>query len=372
MADLNISKSLTFSEPSKIQDGEINFVSFKPSGGAVFGPNDSVNIKVSSNNQFLVMDRSYLKFTLKTAATSTLHPQGASAIISSVSDTVGGLQLPLIRDWFINRHLELQTSTNEKKAVCAIGEQFSGTGTTGVATTAGASISVCLPVPTSLQSEKLLPLAVINSGWQVNYMLNAASRVVATGEYTIEDVELVCAMLTPEQSYLAEVAKGLASGASLKIPLQLTKTITTSVSTALQQTLLLQVGYMSSINSISVVARESEMVNSVKIADYYLSLDGKRYPVNKHITSGPESLYQMLAGYSTSISSIAPVNANHSFQHYTFKTNGDFSSGIPTANGSVELNLTFSSAPSGTVVSLLNYDALLIISQNSVNLLVDV
>jgi hypothetical protein len=100
--------------------------------------------------------------------------------------------------------------------------------------------------------------------------------------------------------------------------------------------------------------------------------DSNRYPKNKSVVGAAESIYQTLAGYATDISTISIPHSSQTFNQYTFKTNSEFSSGIPTANGLVELVLDFSSTPTGTIETLISYDAYLEISRNSVALFTDV
>lgn len=111
------------------------------------------------------------------------------------------------------------------------------------------------------------------------------------------------------------------------------------------------------------------------LQSFFINLDGQRYPMNKAVSTGVEAFYQTLAGYNTGISTLSVPDANQSFQHYSFKTNSEFSSGVPTANGVVELALDFTgSTPvaGSTIETIISYDALLVVSQNSCSLIVDV
>ena len=95
-------------------------------------------------------------------------------------------------------------------------------------------------------------------------------------------------------------------------------------------------------------------------------LDSMRYPKNKQITGAAESIYQILSGYSTDLSHIRVPHSAQTFNQFTFKSNGEWSSGVPTANGIVELIVDFSSTPTGTIETIICYDAYLEISRNSV------
>ena len=68
---LNISDSLTYTQPEGLLDGKINYIKFVPQGANSYGPSETIEVKLSSNTDFMVLDRSYIKFTLSTSATGT-------------------------------------------------------------------------------------------------------------------------------------------------------------------------------------------------------------------------------------------------------------------------------------------------------------
>lgn len=115
------------------------------------------------------------------------------------------------------------------------------------------------------------------------------------------------------------------------------------------------------------------MVNLAQTADFYLQVDGQRYPINKSVTSGVESTYMTIGASSTSLESFTIANDKQRFNSYTWKSNDAFSSGIPTSNGSVSIDVTFSETPTenSSIISLIAYDGLLLIDQNGANLMVD-
>ena len=67
----------------------INYIKFVPQGANSYGPSETIEVKLSSNTDFMVLDRSYIKFTLSTSATGILSVNGGSACINSISDNVG-------------------------------------------------------------------------------------------------------------------------------------------------------------------------------------------------------------------------------------------------------------------------------------------
>ena len=368
---LNISNSLTYTQPESVLDGKINYVSYKPQGANSYSASETITVKLSSNTDFICLDRSYCKFTLSTSATGTLSVNGGTAVINSIVDNFGGAVLPIARNVHIKQGVKLQSGTSERKAIDTYAQSCTFGSGTGLAVTAATSLTICMPFMSSFETDKVIPLAVLN-GWEQTVTLNPASAVVSAGTYTVSNFEVVAAMLTPSQLYLEQIAQGLNNGSTLKIPIQLSNSITSPVSSALSQNILVNCGYYSSMNSVTFVHKESALANSSKVSSWYLMCDSNRYPKNKTIAGAVESVYQTLAGYATDITSISVPDSTQTFNQYSFKTNGEFSSGIATANGLVELVLDFSSTPTGTIETIINYDGYLEIGRNAVLLMTDV
>ena len=64
--------------------------------------------------------------------------------------------------------------------------------------------------------------------------------------------------------YLNELGNGLNGGSTLKIPVQVTNSITSPLTSALSQNILINCGYYASVNSISYVHKETPLANSEK------------------------------------------------------------------------------------------------------------
>ena len=210
------------------------------------------------------------------------------------------------------------------------------------------------------------------------YILNPAAFVVTAGTFTVSSVEIVAAMITPDQSYLQEISNGLANGGTLKLPLQLYKSITSTLAPTPNQNIAINCGYLGSINTITLIEKTAALgpiKNGNDIQNFYILLDGQRYPLNKAITTGVEAYYQTLAAYNTSLISLTIPDASQSFAHYSFKTNQQFSSGNSSANGLIEIAVDCTGsipAAGSTIETMISYDALLIVSRNSCSLVVDV
>ncbi len=76
-------------------DGDINFVSYRPVSGETFTSGKTFKININSDNEFLVPQKSYLKFNLKltggaTTAGNCLTTLGAASVINRVTTSVSG------------------------------------------------------------------------------------------------------------------------------------------------------------------------------------------------------------------------------------------------------------------------------------------
>lgn len=368
---LNINNSLTYSLPQSMLDGDVTFTSFKPSSGpGLFLPNDTISVKLSSNTDFFVPERSYIKFNLRTTAIGNLSVNGAYQVIQNITDNIGGSVI-LARNVHHRNGVKLQTATSEKKAIDTFAAGCIFTSGTGLAVTASTDLVVCIPFQSAIDTSKIIPLSVIN-GYEISYALNPAANVVSAGTYDVRNFEIIACLLTPNQKYLEELSRGLMSGSSMKIPVELSTSTTISVSSALVQNLIVNTGYLGSLNTLTFVHKESALANAAKVSSYFVLLDSQRYPRNKEIVGLAEQYYQALAGYSTHISTLSVPDTTQTFNHYSWKSNEEFASGVPCANGALELALTFSSTPTGFVEVITSYDAYLDISRNAVTLITDV
>lgn len=401
---LQIANNMTYSSPQREVSGETSYVSFRPVGSQ-FGPGQSVEIKLSSTNQYLSIDKSYLKFTFKeigtvfTGSIALLNTIGATAFISSVSDTVSGLQLPPINRYNVMKALKLNTDTAERKAINQRLSLYGSSTIVQPTNAAGVGRTVCIPMPTCLSSsEKLLPLCHLQGGHTVSYQLETYARVFqntlgTSSTYIIEDIQLVACLVKPSDAYLMEVNRALANGATLQIPLQIPRNISNQLAASTSQTIRLQTGFLGSLNSLSFVYRPTANFNKVatdnvngfltttaNIREYFINLNGQRYPRNKSIgvfntVADPENLIQLLAAFSTETSFLnPPVETTEGFCHYSFKSNGTFSSGVPISDGvlSIELTTVIAPNPNDVLDVFFEYDSVLSIGANSVQLTTDV
>lgn len=399
---LSINQDLTYQAPEMITDGAITYTSFKPQTIGNYTPGQTIEFKLRSTNEFVILDRSYMKFTLQETGSvqhhtsgTLLSSMGAQACISQIQDTISGLQLPVIKNYNLQQSIKLNTDTYERKAITGLTEGYS---TTGGAFSSGnkfPATPVCIPVPTGLSTAgKIIPLSVLNGGWNISLLLESYNKVFQNGavgnSYQISDIEIVCCMIQPDAGYLSELSSAMSKGGSLKLPLQLTKNITNTLAASSTQSVRVQCGYLSSLNSITNVVRQNSVVgqatvssikdsfitNTAALSEYYYMINAQRYPRNKSIRCGtdPENLYQLLAAFNTKLSSLTPFTATTNFAHYCFESNGGFASGISVNDGYINIETTFGTTPTAGDIcdTFLEYSAVLVIDAQTVNLITDV
>ncbi|KAJ3317594.1 hypothetical protein HDV06_001357 [Boothiomyces sp. JEL0866] len=368
MADLNVHPSLTYLDPPLLESGNINYASFKPVSNGTFNPGDTCLIKLSSTTDFYVPERSYMKFTFTPSAAGNLNPMGASAVINSVQEQWSGYTMPQFQNYNAKNQIRLNTASAERRAVQTQCEMW---GTTQTAVTAQ-DYQIVMPVPSGVEiiDGTYIPLLALN-GLEYNFTFEAVvSRVLDAGTYSIKNVEIVAALVTPPADYINELSDGLRNGVALKIGASLYRSYNFQLTSATNQDILLNTDFYDSLNSITAITHDTAsgfFNNSSIVNDFFITIDSKVYPRNKHIIGSQEAIYQQLCSTNSvySTMNLSP----QTFQHYSWKT-GLFNTGIQTSNGSITINTAYGSTPTGaTTTFILSFDALILISENGVTLL---
>jgi hypothetical protein len=233
---------------------------------------------------------------------------------------------------------------------------------------------------------------VFNGGWDISILTEQANKVFINSfsgnSYTITNAEMVMCMLTPTPTYVAQLTSALNNNGSLKIPLQLVKNQSNTLTAAPTQSIRIQTGFLSSLNSITNIIRQVANIgvstadtfqtNTASLQEYYTMVSSQRYPKNKSIKCGadPENLVQLLASFNTQLSSLSPFNSSNAFTYQSFESNGGFASGIATADGYISAELIFPTATKPSqgdqIDTFLEYSSVLVIDASSVVLVIDV
>lgn len=371
---LEVNPAALYNSPQQLDIENFNFVEFKAIAGESFGPSSTITVRANSTNELIDWDRSFIKGTFTaTGSGSVLSDLGIGAAFKNVQETISGVSLPILTDWNLTHSLENRLSTAERKDWLKVTELCS----TGL-TIGSTATTFSLAVPSQLAtSDRYFPLAVVSGGVEFTWTLESAANVfkVAGTGYSITNFGLVLCMVSPSASYLNELSRGVSSGHSLKIPLELRRVVHQPLTTSLSQTLKVQTGFLRSINGLTLIVRDKDNLDVAtadafvgasklnNISYYNIGVNSVVYPRNRFLyikDNRAENLMNILSGFNTKYSGISvPAGATDDFAFFNFKANSGFGAGITSTDGFCELNLSIGTAfDAGDMSSIIvSYDA---------------
>lgn len=376
----NLPSALLYSAPEKTISGTTNWVSFKPLNRSSFEPTQTMNIRVSSLTDFLVPERSYLKYTLKvqaaaTSASSYITSLGGASVISSVKSTVGGREIENIEEYntYISNIYKRapETQKNLLKTLELYGDASVLSSANGQAN--GYTICHALRNVVFEGNPQYWGLPYIRGGLEIEIKLEDLTKVCASAAptgYTVENVELVCCMLKPSSDYLKQFQSKLASGSKATMPLQVIRQTSVSTAGVADAENILQIGFYKSLRNVSIIGR-TDATLSTKTTDAFAndSLLGlqefsfrsgsERFPKNFQVKCGndnsvgaisPENIMMSLCSLDNTFAGFnsTGVANTDAFVHFDFSSDSSFSSGIPVEDGTIVYQQKYSSAPSTT------------------------
>ncbi len=397
-----IPDELTYTLPPIALSGEQTFVSFKPQEASPFTENQSFSIQVASTTHFLAADGALLKYKMKltggsATAGNVLSTIGLVAPIKEISYDIGGAQVEAVREYNNWNAVMKKRTTGERRQLLGETECFA-TNADALSSTANQLTNgrYCVhALENSLgTSNQALPLPFIRSGVRVRFQLGSFADVVKatigshTG-YEISEVELICKMIKPPETYLKQVQASLEAGRRMSVPITLTKHFQTSLSAVTQQNIDVFCGYVKSLKSVTATVRPSANINSTsadafvhtldKLKHYTVQVGSNKYPQNFNIqTTNDTSLGAIdpttlalaispVSSHATGFSHNAAWTANtDNFIYYPFSR--DYAGGVSIPDGKIGIDLTFHSAPTtGNIMDVyLEVDALLSIGVDDV------
>jgi hypothetical protein len=402
MASAFIPDELSYTLPPIALIGEQSFVSFKPVEASPFRENQTFSIQVADTENFLAGDGMYLKYKMKltgggTTGTSVLSTVGLLAPIKEISFDCGGAQVESVREYANWNAVIKKRVTGERRQYLGETECFAANGDSlsGTANQLNNGRYCVHSIENSIgQTNKDIPLPFIRSGIRMRFTLGSFADVVKStaGSFTgyeISEVELICKMIRPPQSYLKEAQAALEAGRRMTIPLTLTKHYQTVLNASTNQTVDVFCGPVTSLKSVTATMRQSANINSTsadayvhtldKLKQYSVQVGAKKYPQNFYVqTTNDSSLGAIdptvLALAISPVSSHSAGFANNSawtantdnFIYYPFAR--DYANGVSVPDGKIGIELLFNSAPTtGNVVDVyLEVDALLSIGASDV------
>ena len=405
---------LNFSAPSKVLENEVNNVHFKPISGATFGPSDNIKFKITSNNAFLRPSKCFLKYNIAlsggdsstTSASTTTYVGSAAGIISRVETSVSGLRVEDINDYGLYVSKLYQKSTSEYKDLLKALEGYNdisnatfinaaNTDTIKTARTVCHALRTCIfEAPTDV------PLCFLRGGLEMTIytgallaFINTAQAATPQTTFVITNVSMVCGMIKVPDSYLTSFQQSLEKGNTAKIPLSITRSISTALVASTDNDVQLQVGFLKSLNSILGITRLSAEINTNTkdtfnlmtrdgLDSWYTSNGSERFPRDHEITCldtnyDPTALMYALMSIDNNYNHFGQTAAGYQgatqfdiFQSFT-PAPGQFGTGMTVTDGSITVHLDYG-ASSPTALSkinwFINYSALLSISNSGVSL----
>lgn len=383
---VSLSPALKYPDPPQLIDGDLNFVSFRPVSGTTFGPSEQIKINVQSPNELLDSRKSYLKFKLAltggaTTAGSVTSVLGGASVIREIQTEVGGVEVERINRYNAYLAALYAKATNTQKDMLAelelYGNQDELTGSADKYSNGRYIIHA--PRIAVLESDQMIPLAVVRGGITLNIALDTFNNLVAldtsSTSYTVSDVEFVACLLKPSDAYLRDLSASLAAGNVAKIPMSCIKHVRWSPTATASQNVNLSVGYIKSLRNVLQVARltsieDTESADAFNnftgdaIKNYHWEIGSQRYPKNREIgaqqtvASGspdPEFLMQQLISVDNSYPLMDCQAIDGNTQNailFNWATNG-FGSGVPVSDGLV----TFVSEHNSSRATTTRYDA---------------
>jgi hypothetical protein len=247
-----IPENMTYSPPTQYEDGETSFVAFSALDRSSFTDGQTMKIRVHSLSEFLVPQRSYLRYNLKltgtgganlTAAAGLMTSLGGAAVLSRVKTTVAGTEVENINHYYQHINTLYRVAPVSQQNFLKQVELYNYTddtshplqSATGVVN--GAQICHALRVAI-LENEQYVPLPYISGGLDFEVDFATALEVSKSASvlgYTISDVQFVACLLKPTQEYMRSFEAKLQSGASATMNMQVLRNIRITPSTNSEQ-----------------------------------------------------------------------------------------------------------------------------------------
>jgi hypothetical protein len=396
---LELPNAMLYSAPSKMLDGELNYVSFKPMDRSSFVDSEEFKIRVNSTTDILIPQRSFLKYTLRftgtatTSATSYLSTLGGASVFKSITTTISGTEVERIDNYNQYCSSIYKRLDTTHKARLAVQELYGASTGINDGANLGKGRTVCHALRIGiLESDNYIPLPYCRAGVELSFQLETIARVAkasAPTGYVLENIEFIAAMLTPAAEYLSDFGATLERGGVATIPIQLLKNYKLSPSAITHQEHNLQIGFLGSLNNVlsttranATFAQTTDTFANDKanaMSSYYWKSGSQRYPKNFEVkcnnvdTVAPiDPTNQMIALCSLD-NTYGAFNSTgtgdtDAYLFYSWQSNSSFGAGLPVSDGAVQFSHTYSTAPATTDVIdfFFCYDAILKISAEKV------
>ena len=371
---------MQYTRPNQKVGGETTWVSYRPTEAGPFVSDQSFSINVSSTSHFLQPDKTFLKYKVSlvggsaTAGTTSLSTMSLVAPLKDVSFSLGGVRVESIRNYnqyvSIERKRTTAERTNLLKELEAIGDP------TCLSASADKLVKgrYCMHALENALGEMndALPLPFIRGGVRVEIQLDSFNNVMAGNanghtNYRIEDVQLICGMIKPADSYMKEFQASLEAGRFANIPIVATKSYQTVLNASTAQTVDINCGFLQSLKSIMATQRVASVFNSVAsdlfnndthagLKKWSVQVGSSKYPLNMDInvsndvsvaTPDPTGLALAVAALSSHATGFdnktAQADNKDCFLYYNWSL--DYNNGVSVSDGKVTLTLDYNTSP---------------------------
>jgi hypothetical protein len=375
-----IPSEFSFTEPPVVLAGDQQFISFRPTESGPFLAEQSFNINIASTTHFIEHDSIYLKAKVSfvggnTSASTSLSSMGLVGCLKDVTYSIGGVQVERISPYnqFVSTQYKRVTGErrNALKELVALDDL---TCLSASANKLSKGRYMVHSLENSLgQCNTNIPLAFIRGGVRVSFTLESFNNFVKdnTGAHTnfqLEDVQIICLMTKPSDSYLKAFQSSLEGGRSAKIPMLITKSYQSQLNSTTQQNIDIFCGNVKSLKSVTATIRPAAKLNSASqdafandtldhLKHWYIQNASTRYPQNFYIgvsndvseaTPDPTGLALAMCqidSHASGFDNKTAWSANtDTFINYSWGR-GQFGAGVQVSDGKFSLGLEFNSAP---------------------------
>jgi hypothetical protein len=385
----SLPQDMLYQAPEIVQDGSINWVQTPPLDRSSFTQDQSFKIRIGSLTDFLLPQRSYLKFDLKftnstggsvaTSATSYLTSLGGASVFRSITTTCAGREVERIDNYnaFVSTIYKRLPTTAKNFLLQA--ELYGHTGASSLnhnADTVANGRTIYHPLRTALfENDKMICLPFLRGGVELDIQLESIVRVASDATpigYSISNIQFVGCYLRPNASYLQQFNSKLSSGQKAQVPLQVVRNIRISPSATTQQETPINLGFFKSLKQVMSINRSASTLSTQgtdsfavdtldKLKSYYWRVGSERYPknfaieCNNLVSTGAVKIEQQMMALCSLDNTYAHYNSTgfsdtDSYQFYNWASNSSFGSGIPVEDGVINFAHEYSSAPTATDV----------------------
>lgn len=373
-----------------------------PQQAGALGPSNTLSFQIASRTEFVDIQRSYLQFKLTPTTTASdasavLQNIGATACFAQIQEQVCGTSLQFLNRYELYNSTKNAVASASRKAMIAKTEGYNPTGA-GATLYTNVAYDYVVPCPLqTITSAKLVPLALFPGDYLVQILLNPTSNVfvapTATQGYTISDVYLCLALVTPPREMFLNAQNTLNNGGDVLLPVSICRNFEQNLTSGAQISFNQIIGYYESLDAITITKRLAADINQGQIwypttwalDSWYISLDTERFPRNRSINAegnvspvnslavspaqqgSQENLLAVIRPFNTQLDdktpySVTPITistgvstgVNNGFCYWNFQENSSFGSGKAVANGQFVAYLTYNTGRLTTGTTYVN------------------